>query len=151
MTMQLPSGKQEVIDSIKQLIPLALKELREGYRHPDDILFLTGVHQCYPLRDRYDGSWRDRWTINLRSDKKLCLVYVNRKRVKKVRTNAVEIPIDPYKEVAFGISLAWLWTFLSLIKLVQIEWYLDDIVDPLYAGYHYPISAFNTRSGRSGL
>lgn len=141
MTFYVPE-KVDIASAIDTVIPEALER---AIRQRDSVLYPSGVAQSLPLRDRSNRTWRDNWTINLRDDGKLTLVYHKRKLRDSIHIQVT----NPVRQRAFGISIHWLRKLLPRPVLGRTLYLLNDATGDPYAGYSYPLWAFSPpRSGR---
>lgn len=116
-----------------------------GWLGPADrVLYPSGIKHCLPLRDRSTGTGRDDWTICLREDGKLALVYHHR----KVENSTLVKVTKPFRQGAWGISLGRLWEKFPIALLARISYHLRSATGDPYAGYGYPVWAFTPPQGR---
>ena len=149
MSMQSP-GMESLRARTRQLLPMAIQACKSN-RFNQLVYFLGGAKKCDTLTVISQTNWRQ-VKVALRQDGKLCLVwgwhdYVNVPRPEKP-TGVTKQLAWFVRYHAFGFALGPLWRYLPSRRLGMVVYKLDEIVDPLYAGYNFPLWSHVARSGR---
>jgi len=150
MTMIAP-GKASLIAGIEDLLPRALKASKE-WQFNQAVYLIGGTKKCNVLSVLAQTQWKQ-LKVGLCQDGTLCLVWgwhdsVNIPKPKEPKGIVRRLKWFIHYH-AFGFNLGGLWRYLSLHRLGIVAHELDEIVDPLYAGYGFPLWAHTPKSGRS--
>jgi len=140
------AARPNLVRDIKAMLPRAALK---GWGHPDTVLCPTGVYYMWGLAIvAPPRGWRRNWSLPLRQDGKLCLMYHVRQFEPANILKRVEHPVQ---QKAFAISLGPFWRFLPRRVLTRVRYKLLEVVDPDQADYTFPIAAFAVRGRRAGL
>jgi hypothetical protein len=152
MSMDIPNREalkvtiaEYLVDAVAVIKPEQLNQ---------KVYFLGGPQKCRSLDVLAQTAWKQ-VKVCLREDGKLCLVwgwhdYVNVPRPKKP-TGILNRFKWFIRYHAFGVHSKFLLNRMSVRKLAMVAYSLDEIIDPLYAGYRYPIASEAPRSGRARI